>query len=247
MPSIHTFRIEIETPDGTLGPADIDISDEPARLADLVPAIHELVNGAVALAIKRAQREGRTLSCKAGCGVCCCQLVPVAPAEVFSMVDRIRSMPAEQRLPILNRFQEIENSLGKTGLLERISVLGETDDNNTVAQVYFEQRHTCPFLAEQSCSIHPWRPIACREYNVTSSPLLCADPFRHKIDTIRLHRRMSAGLAKLGVHVAGLPLGLVPMPLLFDYYETYKEAAARTWPGIDLFRQAMDFVLGKIK
>ena len=247
MPSLQTFRIEIETPDGTLGPAEIDICDEPARLADMVPALHELVNGAVVLAIKRAQREGRRLSCKAGCGVCCCQLVPAAPAEVFFMVDRIRAIPSERRSTVLKRFQDIENSLAVTGLLEGIRTLGDTDDNNEVAQLYFEQRHACPFLADGSCSIHPWRPIACREYNVTSSPSLCADPFRNKIDTIRLHRRMSAGLAKLGAHVAALPQGLVPMPLLFDYYETYKEAAGRTWPGIDLFRQAMDFVLGKAK
>lgn len=242
---IHIFKVHIETPDGALAPAEVAISDEPARLADLVAPVYELVNGVVSLAVGRAQQEGRKLSCRAGCGVCCCQLVPLAPAEAFFIVDRLLAMPAAVRRPILRRFQTVENNLTETRLIKRISTPRDTDDNNLVAMEYFAQRLSCPFLECGSCSIHPWRPIACREYNVTSSPELCVDPFRNRIDIVRLHRRMSEGLARFCAHAAGLPLGLVPMPLMFDYFETHREISARTWPGIDLFRQVLDFVLGK--
>jgi Fe-S-cluster containining protein len=245
MADTQLIKVMVETPDGALAPAEVAVCDGPVRLADLVPALHELTSGITALAVARAAREGRTLSCRAGCGVCCRQLVPLAPAEVFYLVDRLLAMPLADRRPILARFRNIENRLTETGILERISALEETGDNNRVAGDYFEQRLSCPFLADQSCSIHPWRPIACREYNVTSSPLLCADPFRNTIAAIKLHRRMSAGLSRFCTQVAGLPPGLVPLPLMFDYYETHKEASARTWPGIDLFRQVMGFVLGK--
>lgn len=237
----------VETPDGTLGPAQVEVSDEPARLADLVPAIHELTSGMVALSIGRAERDGRNLSCRAGCGVCCCQLLPIAPAEVFYMVGRILALPIAERKPVLDRFTDIENRLRETGLVERVMALGDSDDNNRVASEYFGQHLACPFLVDQSCSIHEWRPIACREYNVTSPPQLCVDPFRAKVDTIRLHRRMSSGLSRFCTHVAGLPAGQVPLPLMFDYYETFKLIASKTWPGADLFNQAMSFVIGKEK
>jgi hypothetical protein len=38
---------------------------------------------------------------------------------------------------------------------------------------------------------------------------------------------------------------MVPMPLLFDYFETYKEASQKTFPGTELLDQALDFVFGK--
>jgi Fe-S-cluster containining protein len=245
MPDIHTFTINIDTPDGTVGPATISICNEPTRLSDLAPPIHALADGVVGLAVKRAGREGRILSCRAGCGICCCQLVPLAPAEVFYLAERILAQPIAERIPVLKRFQSIEDTLNRTGLIHAISSLGETNDNNTIAREYFRLGLSCPFLVENSCSIHEWRPIACREYNVTSPPGLCADPFTNAISAIRVHRRASAGLSRLCTQVAGLPPGLVPMPLLFDYYETYRDVSERTWPGVELFDQAMDFVCGK--
>jgi Fe-S-cluster containining protein len=244
MPDIRQFTIEIETPDGTLGPAEVAVRDEPARLADLVPPIHALTSDVVALAVKRAGQEGRRLSCRPGCGACCCQLVPLAPAEAFYLVSRLLALPVLDRKPILQRFQSIENTLSETGLLARIGSLGETGDDTPVARDYFRLGLSCPFLADQSCSIHAWRPIACREYNVTSPPSQCTDPFQNSIARIRIHRRMSSGLTKLCTHVAGLPRKLVPMPLLFDYYETHREIAKMTWPGVELFKQALGFVLG---
>ena len=245
MPSAHIIKIKVETPDGALAPAQVTVSDEPAGLADLVPFIHELTSGVVALAVARAERDGRKLSCRAGCGVCCCQLVPIAPAEAFYIVGRFLALPIAKRKPLLGRFNDIKNRLADTGLIERISALGETDDNDSVASDYFDLHLPCPFLVNQSCSIHEWRPIACREYNVTSAPELCTDPFRAKPDTIQLRRRMSSGLSRFCTQVAGLPLGQVPLPLMFDYYETFKLPASKTWPCADLFKQAMGFVFGK--
>jgi Fe-S-cluster containining protein len=243
MPTAQIIKIKVETPDGVLAPAQVTVSDEPSGLADQVPFIHELASGVVALAVGRAERDGRKLSCRAGCGVCCCQLVPIAPAEVFYMAGRILALPMAERNPFLDRFNTIKKCLAETGLIERIGALGETDDTDSVASDYFDLRLPCPFLVDQSCSIHEWRPIACREYNVTSPPEMCANPFRAKPDTIKLHQRMSSGLTRFCSEVAGLPLGQIPLPLMFDYYETFKTAATITWPGIDLFQQAMGFVL----
>jgi Fe-S-cluster containining protein len=244
MPGTQRFTVAIQTADGEMPPVRIDICDEPMRLSEIVPLLHELASKTVELAIDRAKREGKVVSCKAGCGVCCRQLVPVAPAEAFYMVDQMMAMPITERKQPLERFDGNEKRLISTGLIPAIRNLGDTSDNNAVALEYFYLGLPCPFLENQSCSIHAWRPIACREYNVVSPAAHCSDPFHRKVETIRLHRRMSEGLSRLCSHVAGLPLGLVPLPLLFDYFETYKEASKKTFPGVELFNQALDFVLG---
>ncbi len=44
------------------------------------------------------------------------------------------------------------------------------------ARRYFHLGIACPFLEDESCSIHADRPISCREYLVTSPAVNCADP-----------------------------------------------------------------------
>ena len=42
----------------------------------------------------------------------------------------------------------------------------------------------CPFLEEESCSIHPDRPLVCREYLVTSPAELCAGPTQEGVTPV---------------------------------------------------------------
>jgi Fe-S-cluster containining protein len=244
MSQIKRFNLAFRTPDGELPPLQVDISDEPIRLPELVPLIHEMASRSVGLALGLATREGKELSCRAGCGACCRQLVPVAPAEVFYLVEKMLDMPVEKRKVPLSRFDENEKKLVSTGLIDDIRNLGDTGDNNAVAEKYFALGLACPFLENGSCSIHPWRPIACREFNVTSPAERCVDPFHLKIESVPLHRRLAERLDRLCADVAGLPPGLVPMPLLFDYYETYREVSKKTFLGIELFERMVEVVFG---
>lgn len=41
-------------------------------------------------------------------------------------------------------------------------------------RAYFALGIPCPFLVDDSCGIHPARPLACREYVVASDPTHCA-------------------------------------------------------------------------
>jgi Fe-S-cluster containining protein len=245
MPGTKRFNLAIKTSDGELPPTQIEVSDEPMRLSEIVPLLHELANKTIGLAIERSGREGKAVSCKAGCGVCCRQLVPVAPAEAFYIVEKLMALPLADRRGPLEKFQENEKRLADTGLLSAIADLGRSRDNNAVARQYFRLGLPCPFLENQSCSIHAWRPLACREYNVVTPDAHCADPFRMKIEAIPLYRRMSESLGRLSSHVAQLPAGMVPMPLLFDYFEEHKEASRECFPGAELLDLALDFAFGK--
>jgi Fe-S-cluster containining protein len=245
MPNVKRFNLAVQTPDGDLPPLQIDVSDEPMRLSELVPLVHDLTDRTVGLALERSRREGKAITCKAGCGTCCRQLVPVAPAEVFYIVERILCIPLDKRRGPLERFEQNEKILVSTGLIKAIRNLGVTFDNNVVARDYFRLGLFCPFLENQSCSIHEWRPIACREYNVTSPAAHCADPFRQNIESVRLCRRISESFSRLCSSIIDIPPGMVPMPLIFDYFETYEDASRKTFPGIELFDTAVEFVFGK--
>jgi Fe-S-cluster containining protein len=116
-----------------------------------------------------------------------------------------------------------------------------------LSRSYFAARIACPFLIDGSCSIHKIRPIACREYNVTSDPKLCDSPFDNKIQPLGLQRRMAERLHAVAVKLCGISPGNIVFPLIFEWYDTHRELASRTWPGPKLFELMLDLTMGSSK
>ena len=87
------------------------------------------------------------------------------------MLALVEAMPKERRKAVRARFAAAEAAIAQAGLAERG---GRSDREMSVG--YFALRVPCPFLEEESCSIHPDRPLVCREYLVTSPAELCAGP-----------------------------------------------------------------------
>jgi Fe-S-cluster containining protein len=160
-------------------------------------------------------------------------------------------MPPAERTLILQRFEMIEKQMEESALKNRIcSPAGAAANHNAadadtdaLARDYFHLKEACPFLVAQSCSIHAWRPVVCREFNAVSDPALCTDPFVNKIRTVPLFKRPSSLLALLASQVAGIPAGLVPMPLMFDWYESNKELGRRTWPAGMLISKLLEITV----
>ena len=235
------FSFVIETPDGTLPRMQAEIPEKPVSLADLVPFMHTLADAIIGLAIKKAASRGEAVTCRKGCGACCCQLVPLSLPEAVFMVDRLLAMPLAERAPLLRRFEAIEKRMQGSGLKKKICSPARGDaDDRAAARDYFYLGEACPFLAAQSCSIHAWRPMACREFNAVSAPALCADPFVNKVNAVPLFRRLSSIPALLASQVAGIPAGLVPLPLMFDGYESNRELRERTWPAGMLIKKILE-------
>jgi Fe-S-cluster containining protein len=152
--TMGTFRIA--------HPITVPTASVPA--AEIVPALQGLVN-----AVVEAAEAGQTVSCRKGCGACCRQLVPVSRTEGERLLQLMETMPAERRDALSKRFAAAEAAIEGAGLKER----GERRDRELSA-AYFAARIPCPFLEDESCSIHPERPLVCREYLVTSPAELCA-------------------------------------------------------------------------
>jgi len=132
--------------------------------SDIVPALQELVNAVVA-----AAEAGKAVSCRKGCGACCRQLVPISRTEGERLLALMAAMPEERRRALEFRFHSAEAALGQAGLSFPSRL---TDRELSIA--YFALGIACPFLEEESCSIHGERPLICREYLVTSPAALCA-------------------------------------------------------------------------
>jgi uncharacterized protein len=89
--------------------------------------------------IKREEKQGNKLACARGCSSCCKshESIPVYPLELMGMSwYATEVLTGELREKLKHQLNHLENL------------------------------HSCPFLIEQSCSIHPARPMACRSFNV---------------------------------------------------------------------------------
>jgi hypothetical protein len=88
----------------------------------------------------------------------------------------------------------------------------------------------CPFLEEESCSIHPARPTACREYLVTSAASHCARPSAETVDVVALPAKVSRTVMQLDAAAAGAKAGWVALALALDPAEAHV-AVAPCRPG----------------
>lgn len=149
----------------------ITVPNAPVPAAEIVPALQGLVNAVVEAAEAGLIQSKETISCRKGCGACCRQLVPVSRTEGEALLAKIDAMPEERRARLHERFAAAERIIEEAGLVERDS---KSDRELSVA--YFALGVPCPFLEEESCSIHTDRPLVCREYLVTSPAELCAGP-----------------------------------------------------------------------
>ena len=157
----------------------ITVPSAPVAAADVIPALQGLVNAVVDAAEAGSLKSGKSISCRKGCGACCRQLVPVSRTEGERLLALVEAMPEERRATLHARFAAAEAALDGAGLAAR----GQKSDRE-LSLAYFALAIPCPFLEEESCSIHPERPLVCREYLVTSPAELCAGPAQEGVTPV---------------------------------------------------------------
>lgn len=237
LPRVFDLRMETAT-----GPVrgKIAVPSGPMRLAELVPLAWELTAIQLREATRKLEAESRSIRCGAKCGACCRQLVPLSAPEVFHLGEYVASQPEERRSLWLSGFDRAIRALGESGLRGPLSdPRRNPDDEMAIAAAYFRLALPCPFLENESCGIHSDRPVACREFNVTSEPELCADPIHNPIERVSLPTPLSDALARLTCELTGLEIKLIPLTLAPVWAGAHAELDRRTWPGPDLFRRFM--------
>lgn len=117
----------------------------------LILDAYYVVDKGIAKAIAAEEKKGRTLACKKGCSTCCSthKDIPVYPLEIIGLT-----------------WFATEKISGH----ERQTLKKQLAD--------FKKESPCPFLVEGVCSVHPLRPMACRQFNVFDTPCKKGeDPF----------------------------------------------------------------------
>jgi len=105
-----------------------------------------IVDKGVFKAIEAEKKRGKKLACRKACSSCCSthKDVPVYPLELVGI-----SWYATEKISGGER-----------------EVLKERLKNH-------HEKGPCPLLVDGICSVHPMRPIACRQFNVFNNP--CSD------------------------------------------------------------------------
>jgi Fe-S-cluster containining protein len=199
----------------------LTVPQAPVAPSSLLPILHilsETVQNGVAEAL---ESEGKRISCRAGCGACCRQLVPVTKVEAQLLTELVESLPEPRRTEIRARFDAAVRRLDESGLLGRLrqSELIPRAERESLGLAYFALGIPCPFLEDESCSIHADRPLVCREFLVTSPPELCANPAGRRVEGVKLPVRLSNVLARLADPATQGPMPHVLLPLLMERAE----------------------------
>ena len=171
----------------------------PTRMRQLLPMVQDLTNTVVDLTTKAVEEQGDRISCKKGCGACCRQLVPISKVEAHHIHDLIEELPEPRRMEIRSRFAEARRRLEESGMLEKLLHWEEwaAGEGEFIGIDYFHHGIACPFLDEESCSIHPDRPLACREYLVTSPAENCSRPTAETVRPVRLPLEVWTSVARM--------------------------------------------------
>jgi Fe-S-cluster containining protein len=189
-------------------------------LTELLPIIQNIENAILARVDEEARAAGTPISCRAGCAACCRQMVPVSLFEAEALTDWLRSLPAERQEELAQRFHRALSSLRDAGVLESVVNSEWVLDESRTTQLavdYFHAHVACPFLENENCSIHPIRPLACREYLVTSPPELCQDPSVHSVSGVLLPLKLSRVLHSFGQEMEQDPRGWIPLVFLLAW------------------------------
>lgn len=212
----------------------ISVPDKKTTAYAVIKPLRELARQAEELAVNDVEANGDVISCAKGCGACCNQLVPVTQIEARYLVDLVERMPKQRRHKYKTRFLESYQRLEQAGVIRQLMDHKTIGDNIVEYGLnYFHLGIPCPFLENNSCSIHTERPLRCREYLVTSPAANCSNPTRDNIRRVNYPVRLSKFLGKFYKPWAEYPHEWVPLSIIFSWVEQHPESVtlrhSREW------------------
>lgn len=186
-------------------PISVTVPNESTTLEPLLPIFQDFLGVMIRRAVANIEAEGKEVSCRAGCGACCRQAVPIAASEARAVAHHVAAMPEPRRSIIRSRFAAARAALDAAGVNHGPTALTEatTEERLALGMLYFNAGVACPFLEDENCSIHPVRPLACREYLVTSPAENCRAPTMESVSTVKLGGSLGQALFATEAVMAG--------------------------------------------
>lgn len=199
---------------------------KPVKIRAMLPVFQQMSNSFVQMGVNNVEANGEKISCKAGCGACCRQPVPISETEAFELAELVENMPETRRSEVIKRFKDACEHFYKTGWFERLDATSGMahEKRQEVIKEYFAEAIACPFLEEESCSIHQNRPLSCREYLVTSPAKNCSDPSAETIKMVEMPVKPSATLCTITKSEnLNEAVNFVPLILSLDWADKFSE------------------------
>ncbi len=209
----------------------VEIPSGLKTIADLLPLFQKIFDRIIAL-----EMADYSISCGPKCGTCCRQLVPISLPEAFHLRDALNRLTPKRRKRFKHRISAILKKIKDAGLFERML---NPRENREVDTIFFKLGLSCPFLEDKSCSIHPHRPLACREYLVTSDKKHCRNPHCDQVQRVRIKRNMAAMLAVFASRYYRIPKDPIPLFHFLEFADNHERFNDLKWPVLEIFDRFM--------
>lgn len=235
-----TGKVEI-TLDGQPLKMEMTVPAFTVKPQRMLPVFQQMTNSFVDIGIGQAHSRGESISCKKGCGACCRQPVPLAEIEAYQIAELVAQMPEPRQTAVKERFEKAFAHFAEIGWFERLGEAATQTprEQEQVVTDYFREGIPCPFLVDESCSIHQDRPLACREYLVTSPAENCSSPTQETVDKIPLPVNAAVKILPLGQTKVITGVNFIPLVLALKWVEMnedrFPEKTGEEWMA-DFFR-----------
>lgn len=159
------------------------------------------------------------------------------------IADLVASLPPDRKQATLERFAAARDTLRAQGFGERsLEGSASKDDVLHLGLDYFGLGIACPFLVGESCSIHPARPSACREYLVTSPAANCSDPAALPVRLVPSAGSLTEALSKLSAMILGGEPQVIPLTLALEWAIANREAGRERYDAAALWSALAGFL-----
>jgi len=184
-----------------------------------------------------ASENGKAISCRAGCGACCRQVVPVSELEALHLAHLVESMPADSLERVIQRFhQACERATPSLDKFHAATGAAAVEEIGKAADSYFALGIPCPFLELERCSIYPDRPSVCREYLVTSPPEHCARVDGAGVKRVPVPSTVSSALFRFSLGSERAEPKIMPLIESLNWAAAHKNDPEPLIPARELFR-----------
>jgi Fe-S-cluster containining protein len=243
-PDLKTLQFALKV-QGAVINVSAQLPDGPVRPAVLLPIIQNLSSSISTLTENEAARVGKPISCREGCGACCRQAVPISPVEARMLSEYIDAQPEGRREVLRARFRAAAVRLEESGIAPAVRAISPSSENepllldkdtaHALGLRYFALGIPCPFLEDDRCTIHPIRPMRCREYMVASPPEHCAHPESKEILGVKPPVLLSRVLSKWNTSGETRSTDFILLTMLDEWIAAHPDSedrATRTAPEL---------------
>ncbi len=216
----------------------ICVAQKQAKLSDITPLARKLSTQLAMMVLDKLQSNGEFVPCRKGCSTCCNHLIPLSVPEAFHLREEVLAIPTEQGRAL---WQSLLDT-AKIILSEKPKIFEVNESAETSCQIqinelskwYASLKLTCPFLSNNLCTSYEHRPIACREYIVTGSALLCEDEWSDDSQIVQMPISILDCLGQLIAELEQSDIEAVMLPLALPWVQENLERGARIWPAVTM-------------